>query len=791
MNRTSIVKILKGITWVGIYGGLLMPLVFAPVVIFPFVFSKMAFFQVVIELTLPAFIVLAWIEPQYRPKRTSLLIAICAYFLAVLVSVIFATDPMRAWWGNQERMNGLFSVLHFLLWFIMATSVVKTWAEWKRLIWFQLCLSVFMGAIALLEKPFPNLLSFPAGDRPGGLLDNPIYMAGYQIFSLFFIALLWLKGVPTWQKIALAMIAIVDIGAFFMAESRGALLGLVCGLLVFALSYVFTSRPKREKYAIVGIFVALLVGYGLLYSARSTAFVQKYSVLSRIVTFNTTIDTRFIAWQIAWQGFLQRPITGWGFDDFHILFNLHYNPMSLRFSYYETWFDRAHNEVLDVLSMTGLLGFITYASIWITIVVATYRAYRKGWIDEPVAAIFVGLMVAYFVQNLSVFDQPAGFMMSFLMFALVNRATQGPFLKHEHVETPEHAKISAGTVWGAFAVIEIIMLLIAWRWTALPVYASILSIDSNNYFNGGDYATAFEYAKEAAATPTPYLDEQTFLQSRNLITLVQNNQLTSVPNWKEWHDLIKQISEEQIAQHPRNTNPLFVYAQFLQTFGAQVPADLTEADQIYKQALATSPERQQLLYAYGRFKLGQGDKQGAYQMFVQALNEDPQVGESWWYAGLTRMFDLGDMPGGAPMVVSSTQVLVPYVPANVNEAAAMAIAMSLTSDKTGLTNLIDNQLPTLTGGTIQFYLDIAQSAEAVGLMDERNKLLGAMVQADPSFALRLGPLESGSATSIQQSLDRTANLVATGTSSTPPVAATNAQTATSTAPATENAGPRR
>ncbi len=73
-----------------------MPLVFIPVVIFPFVFSKLIFFQILIGLTFPAYLILAWIEPKHRTRFHLLYMAIVAYFVALALSVIFSVDPMRS-----------------------------------------------------------------------------------------------------------------------------------------------------------------------------------------------------------------------------------------------------------------------------------------------------------------------------------------------------------------------------------------------------------------------------------------------------------------------------------------------------------------------------------------------------------------------------------------------------------------------------------------------------------------------------------------------------------------------
>lgn len=786
MSRTQAISWLKAVAMIGIYGGLLMPLVFVPKVIFPFVFSKLIFFQILIGLTFPAYVVLAWMEPRLRPRRVPLVIAITAYFIALGISVIFSVDPIRAWWGNQERMNGLFTLLHFFAWFVMTTSLLTTWKQWRRILLFQVVLSVFMAVVTLLEFPFPRLLMFPAGDRPGGLLDNPIYMAAYQIFNLFFIALLWMKGASRSLKLWLVAFAMADIGAFLAAQSRGALVGLGAGVVVFALVYAFFTSNRKAKTVVLGGAAALFIAYGILFAFRHTDFVS-HSILARLTNLTTTVDTRLIAWKIAWQGFLERPLTGWGLDDFHILFNLKYNPQSLRFSYYETWFDRSHNTVMDALSMTGIFGFLTFFGIFGALFYSAVRAYRKGWIDLPILSIFFGLPVAYFVQNLFVFDQPAGFTMSFFLYALVASATAAEFVgaKDETAQADVKVLTTGKPIpWIAFGVLQIAAIVVVWRFSYLPVLASVYSIKSNTYFSAQQYQPALQYARRAAEIPTPYLEEQTFLQGRNLIGAVDDGSIQKIPDWKAWHDLVKDLTERYLKEHPDNTNPLFVYARFLQSFAPLVPEDVPLIEKEYQEAIRTSPKRQQLYYSYAQYVLQKGDKQKALDLFKQAEDFDPGVGESHWYVGLTTVFDFGKLEEGATEMRAAMTAQAPYQLRDVREAVALSDAYVILHDADGLKDLITNKLGSLPNGTATFFFQIARDAEKLGLIEQRNLILGALAQQDPSIAARLVPLEQGAATSIDQSLLMTQP---TTTAKTPVKAPT---TTTTTSSSSVGSGPR-
>ncbi len=779
MNRPKAIRALKAITLIGVYGGLLMPLAFFPVVIFPFVFSKLIFFQVLIGLTFPAYLVLAWCEPQYRPKWNLLYAAIIAYFIAVGLSVIFAVDPLRAWWGNQERMNGLFTVFHFFLWLTMMVAVLKTWDQWKKILIYEVVISAVMASVALLQIPFPKLLLFPASDRVGGLLDNPIYMAAYQIFNFFFIALLWLRGTSRSTKAWLVLFALLDIGAFVAAQSRGALAGLGIGIIVFAVSYAFTLKNRKHKLAIFGAVSVLFLCYGIVFAFQNSAWVQKLD-LKRFTDLQGTTQTRIIAWEIAWQSFLERPLTGWGFDNFHILFNAHYNPQSLRFGYYETWFDRAHNTVMDMLSMTGIFGTLTYFAIFGTLFWSVARAKKRGWIDGATASIFIALPTAYFFQNLFVFDQPAGFVMSFFMYGLIIRMTRPP----QPAESDAKASETRPFPPIILTILYVAVALIVWRTSVLPWQASAITIQSNNYFSAGMLPEALAFAKQAAAIPTPYLDEQTFLQSRNLISLVDAGTVQKFPQWREWHDLIVSITEKHLSEHGQNTHPHFIYARFLDSFAQIIPEDGPIAEREYLAAIKTSPKRQQLFYSLGRLYLMHGNKDAAYNTFKQAEDFDPGVGESHWYVGLTLTYDQNKQAEGAKELAAALSAISPYALKDAREGLVAAQAYETLKDADGFRKLL-TQMQSLGGGSVELYLELARIAERMGLIPERNVVLNAITRADPIMKLRLAPLmDTKTATSIDDSLRKVSG-------STPVPAPVTTTPAPTPAPAPTGSGPRK
>ncbi len=584
-------------------------------------------------------------------------------------------------------MNGLFTLLHFFAWMTMAIGVLHTWKDWRNLLVYEVILSGIMAIVAIMQKLNPNLLLFPAGPRVGGLVDNPIYMAAYQIFNFFFLALLfWKMPEKTWRAFFVFIFAL-DIIAFVLASSRGALVGLAAGIVCFVLYVGILSKDKRLRMTVLGGLAVLVLAYGGLFLVRDNPTVAA-SPLGRLVNFTGGVDTRFIAWQIAWDGFLERPLTGWGLDDFHILFNLKYNPISLRYGSYETWFDRAHNTVLDTLSMTGIIGFLTYMSIFVAISIVTIRAYRKKWIDLPIAAILFSLPIAYFVQNLFVFDHPAGFSMSYLLYALVIAATQGEFVgEMQKVETKKDEE-PINVPWTAFVIVQLLMVLLVWRTSVLPFRASQLSIIANSVM-GVDPQLGFVYAKQASEIPTMYLDEQTFLLSRNLITLAGNGTLQKIPNWQEMYALTKKLSEEEISRHPMNTHPNYIYARLAQEMLPLMPSEAAVSEKYYQAAIATSPKRQQLFYGLARLYLQTGNLEPAITVFRTIVNLDTEYGEGYWNLGLTLYYDKHAFQEGAEMMKKSQTVQYRYRFLNPRELVALTEAYAFLNDDDSLSYLVN------------------------------------------------------------------------------------------------------
>jgi hypothetical protein len=95
---------------------------------------------------------------------------------------------------------------------------------------------------------------------------------------------------------------------------------------------------------------------------------------------------------------------GTGHGNFAITFDKYFDPNFYNFTRSGTYFDRAHNNLIDIASTTGILGLLTYLSIFAVVLYYFWKMFRRKRVPFIELSLLLALLSAYFVQNLAVFD---------------------------------------------------------------------------------------------------------------------------------------------------------------------------------------------------------------------------------------------------------------------------------------------------------------------------------------------------------------------------------------------------
>ena len=331
---------------------------------FPFITGKNFVFRILVEILFASWLILALRVPSYRPTFSWLAVAVAAFVGIIALADIFGVNSTKSFWSNFERMEGLVTLVHLLMYFIVVGTVLNTQKLWTWFFNTSIVASVIMGFYGFLQLSGEFVIN-QGGVRLDGRFGNATYLAVYMLFHVFITTVLLLRwrggNLVRFLYVGAIVVQLINL---YATATRGSILGLIGGVILSALLIILfeKERPKLRKIG-VGILVGALLIVGGFIAVKDSSFVSESPVLSRFSNISLTegtVNARFQIWNMAWQGIKEHPVLGWGQENFNLVFNKYYDPSMYA---QEPWFDRVHNIVLDWLIAGGILVLLAYISI--------------------------------------------------------------------------------------------------------------------------------------------------------------------------------------------------------------------------------------------------------------------------------------------------------------------------------------------------------------------------------------------------------------------------------------------
>ncbi len=356
------------------------PLNFSDSFFFPFITGKNFYFRMLVEIAFAGYVLLAFIDTKYRPKLTPLNIGVTLFAIIALLADLTGVNPIRSLWSNFERMEGWMTIIHLWALYMIMSGVFgsgelsagnggrRMWHRWLNV---ELVVALFVACYGLFQL-FGWAAIHQGSSRLDASLGNSAYMAIYMMLNAFIAAYLFFvaraKGIANagFLQWVYPVLAILFSFIVYETQTRGTILGLIGGImLALAIYAVFgKNEPIRWRYVSGGI-IGLIVLLGVLFWLnRNQPWIQQNPVLGRFTNLSwsdASNQARQYIWPMAIQGAMQRPILGWGQENFNYIFNQDYNPKMWS---QEQWFDRAHNVFLDWLVASGIVGLIAYVALF-------------------------------------------------------------------------------------------------------------------------------------------------------------------------------------------------------------------------------------------------------------------------------------------------------------------------------------------------------------------------------------------------------------------------------------------
>ncbi|OGZ35144.1 MAG: hypothetical protein A2V60_01475 [Candidatus Portnoybacteria bacterium RIFCSPHIGHO2_01_FULL_39_19] len=629
------VKILR---W-GIFISLFLPLVIFSQYISPFHFGKMVVFRVIVEFLAVFYILLIIVDRNYRPKWTFLLIAFSVFTALYFLTGVIGVNFYNSWWGSLERMGGIFSFLHFWVYFIILTSVIKNIEDWNKI----LKISVGVGFLSILFAYGQRLrlgdffVGWQHGERVIGTIGNPALFAGYLLFILY-LALLFLlkKETKIQEKGFFTAVIILGIPVLLMTAVRGAILSFLGSIFLLAIFFIFTLKNRKIKISLLIAVIIFIILTVFILLNKDQAWVRGVSWLSRITDISkdtSTIQTRLWSWTSAINGWKEKPIFGWGPENFMILHMKYFDARHFTGLGSETIWDRAHNIFLEMLSTEGVAGLISYLSIFGIAFYFLIKKLKTGAIDGLTFGVLSAALIAYIGQNLFIFDTFANYFLFFLVLGYINFL----LFKKDQAEIPVSGPAQSPSLF-LISILLILVAFIVYQTNIKPARANFACTRAIIAGQGGNAQRAYDKYVEALNYNTP---QGAYEIRHKLATFaIQVSESQRQKNGDFNPELLRYAikeTEKNIDKYPLDTTPyLYVGRMHILLINKDSGAG-NRAEEYINKAIALNDKNPRIWYELGQAQMSEKKYQESYESFKKALELNPSVSLSWWFLGVVAL----------------------------------------------------------------------------------------------------------------------------------------------------------
>ena len=689
---------------------------------FPFISGKNLLFRALVEIAFFGWIILLFSDVKYRVslKKSPLSIAFAVFVVVLFFADIFGVNVTKSIWSNFERMEGLVSIVHFFMYFLVLVATLHTLKEWRTMFKIFVASNIVVLAYAyaqllgaqgfIFSKIAPSMASwfstnFPIHqsiNRLDATIGNSAYFAIYCLLFAYISALLWSQSHnPKRNRIYIPLIVLNVVGVFY-SGTRGTVIGLIVGILVMIALQVFNWIDSKKEIVVLSsatILYALYLGFGLFINndalqyfspisyvfafillvtnisifvrfkdklrklgalvfivivasillfqgIKTTNFVKNSPTLSRLASISPTEITsasRITIWKMSYNAWLERPILGYGQDNFDYIFARKF--IADKLWQLEPWYDRSHDVFFDWLVAGGILGLLSYLSLY---VVSLWLMWRKGHdMSLREKAILTGALAGYFVHNIFVFDNLTSYMLFFLLLAYIVVRTKGNVIENsskKSVINSEYMSLLVLPITGiafitcfyfvVYAPFQVNRLLS--RAMSIGQYAQTMPITQAIKISQDSFTSAIAY-NTLGATET----REQFLQMAPRLVQMQIPANTPEADKKAFEDsvlsFIKAIRDDIKASHDQYKNDvrmLSIYGLFYNGIG-----DAISGEAVLKEARVFAPNKQLISCDLIRALLIQNKNEEAYTLSKQVFESAPAyVDAVKWYL-LSAVYD--------------------------------------------------------------------------------------------------------------------------------------------------------
>ncbi len=602
--------------------------------------NKTLALRCLVTVALIAWLVRFCVEAKTRwsANRLTALLGLGAIAL-FSISTVWAVHPGISFFGSYERQQGLFNIIHYFLLFFLIISEIDSRAKAKQLITALLIGSGFVAAYGLTQAMGLDIYRWGESSqaRIFSTFGQPNFLGHYvaTLLPLTVYAIIYIAK-KFWQRLLVAVLLVVQLFCLICTYSRSAWVALASAVVVWG---VWELWRRGRKRLVMGVAIfGIVVGFLLVFSPlRQTliGYLREPGRGSFSVRISTFLDpfaesgrTRQNYWQAAVAIMQEAPVGrqlfGFGPEGQADAFAPQYRPEWAFYEYINSYPDRAHNFILDILLQYGIVGLVVFAAFVLTIFARLLSEAKRQTGDAYWLALSLAVaLIAYTVNNIFSFSLTG---MNVVLYGLLGIAAVvgNGFISRER----EWHFFQPLSRWCMAAALCLLMGIMLYAHAIRPFIA-------DHYYFKAKIAEARQDCRELLDTMETVLEwypSSTYYQQMYLH--LGTNCFSAASNETGRRQLATNLVTEAstIPESERQYRTLIYLAQMYSIVGFETDhAYYTQAEELYRYLIAQSPSITTNYQDYGRLLLWQGKNDEAIAVFKQGVAAAPDytAGPTW------------------------------------------------------------------------------------------------------------------------------------------------------------------
>lgn len=303
---------------------------------------------------------------------------------------MFITNPQAAWSGPSRNWTFTFIQLWALM--LLASNLFDTSKKLMVLMWVFSIIAIVSAFYAITTGNID--MSEELTRRSRGFTDNANAAARYFTVAMIFLS--YLRSVskkPFQRTITLLGTIITYVGVFFTVSRTGI-------VLLFAAQVILFLYEAKGKQRIWLIFVGIL-GLLIVWILAASVFEIIETIIPAVAQGSDTMGLRYALWEAGWKMFLDKPLVGVGIGNFELVLPFYSQGVELLRNR-SIW---AHNTYIQILSETGIIGFLLFMGMFLSTIVNFIRArFEHAYENESKKEIWLIVFIVMLLGGITKSD---------------------------------------------------------------------------------------------------------------------------------------------------------------------------------------------------------------------------------------------------------------------------------------------------------------------------------------------------------------------------------------------------